>query len=62
MTVAKRSVKQQLIERIEARLADPSTSHSDRYGWEGMLRELKGRGSGPLPFYFRELAREWGLS
>ena len=60
--MARRSVKQQLIERVEARLADPATSRSDRYGWELILRTLRSRGSGPLPFYLRELAREWGIS
>ncbi len=54
------SVKQRLILEIERKL-DHSMPKYERFGWEHMLYELRNRGSGPLPFYFRELAREWGI-
>lgn len=56
-----KSVKQRLIERIEVLLTDPENRHCAWCDYEGMLRDLRRRGSGQLPFYLREQARRWKI-
>lgn len=58
-----RSVKARLCDEIAKKAVDEKKySAADRWAWRNMLRDLSGRGSGPLPFWARELAREWGIT
>ncbi len=58
------SVKQQLIQRMQEKIDGPDLfePRANVWAWRSMQRQLKERGSGPLPFWAKELAREWGLS
>lgn len=62
------SVKQRLIIELEDRASsledDPEYDpDEDATAWTYRqdARALKGRGSGPLPWWAKSLAREWGI-
>jgi hypothetical protein len=52
-----KSLKQRLIDRLEADKARNCSSSEDEFA----LRYLYGRGSGPLPFWLRRKAQELGI-
>lgn len=58
----KRSGKQKLIVALEARLNEPTLAEWERERCAYYLRLPKGRGSGPLPFWAKLLARDLGVN